>query len=186
VAQSTEKLDALFVNLVMIFKTAAFQQMGKTLNPITGKLDKNLEQARFSIDMIEMLKEKTEGNLSEELGKFIDSTLLELRMNYVEEAKAAAEEGAGGKSPGADDEKPGAAEAKGSPGAGEAGGGAEKPGSAKAKEPPGAGEAGGGAEKPGAAKAKEPPGAAKAKEPPGAAEADRASGKPGSQDDGKA
>jgi hypothetical protein len=93
VAQSAETLDALFVNLVMIFKTAAFQQMGKTLNPMTGKIEKNLEQARFSIDMIEMLKEKTRGNLSEDLGKFIDSTLLELRMNYVEEANAKAEPG---------------------------------------------------------------------------------------------
>ncbi len=87
-AQSPETLDALFVNLVMIFKTAAFQQMGKTLNPMTGKLDKNLDQARFSIDMIEMLKEKTSGNLSEDLSKLVDSTLLELRMNYVEEAGA--------------------------------------------------------------------------------------------------
>jgi len=90
VAQSSETLDALFVNLVMIFKTAAFQQLGKTLNPMTGKVEKNLEQARFSIDMIEMLKEKTRGNLSEDLDKLVDSTLLELRMNYVEEADAKA------------------------------------------------------------------------------------------------
>ena len=94
VAQSSDTLDALFVNLVMIFKTAAFQQLGKTLNPMTGKVEKNLEQARFSIDMIEMLKEKTRGNLSEDLDKLVDSTLLELRMNYVEEAdsKAAADD----------------------------------------------------------------------------------------------
>ena len=87
-AQSSETHDALFVNLVMIFKTAAFQQLGKTLNPMTGKVEKNLEQARFSIDMIEMLKDKTRGNLSEDLSKLVDSTLLELRMNYVEEANA--------------------------------------------------------------------------------------------------
>jgi len=96
VAQSSETLDALFVNLVMIFKTAAFQQLGKTLNPITGKVEKNLEQARFSIDMIEMLKERTRGNLSEDLDKLVDSTLLELRMNYVEEADAKAEAGDAG------------------------------------------------------------------------------------------
>ncbi len=106
-AQSAETLDALFVNLVMIFKTAAFQQMGKTLNPMTGKLDKNLEQARFSIDMIEMLKEKTRGNLSENLDKLVDSTLLELRMNYVEETDKAEPEADGDAEPGegARDEK---------------------------------------------------------------------------------
>jgi hypothetical protein len=96
VGQSSDTQDALFVNLVMIFKTAAFQQLGKTLNPMTGKIEKNLEQARFSIDMIEMLKEKTRGNLSDELDKLVDSTLLELRMNYVEEANAEAEAGDSG------------------------------------------------------------------------------------------
>jgi len=114
VAQSSETQDALFVNLVMIFKTAAFQQLGKTLNPMSGKVEKNLEQARFSIDMIEMLKEKTRGNLSGDLDRLVDSTLLELRMNYVEEANA---EAAAKDSGSAEDA-----------GAGEAGSGTDQPG----------------------------------------------------------
>jgi hypothetical protein len=88
VAEDQAKQDALFVNLLLIFKSAAMQQMGKIINPLTGKVEKNLDQARFSIDTIEMLKDKTRGNLSHELERLLESTLLELRMNYVEEAEA--------------------------------------------------------------------------------------------------
>jgi hypothetical protein len=86
--ENAEKLDALLVNLVLIFKNAAMQQMGKLINPLSGKVERNLEQARFSIDMIDMLKEKTRGNLSQDMERLLDATLLELRMNYVEEVQA--------------------------------------------------------------------------------------------------
>jgi hypothetical protein len=86
VTDEAEKNDALFVNLVLIFQGAAMQQMGKITNPLTSKVEKNLEQARFSIDTLAMLREKTRGNLSEDLERLLDSALLNLRMNYVEEA----------------------------------------------------------------------------------------------------
>jgi hypothetical protein len=88
--EDAAKQDALFVNLILVFKSAAMQQMGKLMNPITGETDRNLDQARFSVDTLEMLKEKTRGNLSDDLARLLDSTLLELRMNYVEEAEAEA------------------------------------------------------------------------------------------------
>lgn len=84
---SMDRDEALFVNLIMIFKSAAMQQMGKVVNPLTGKVERNLEQARFSIDTIAMLKDKTSGNLNADLEKLLDSVLLELRMNFVEETK---------------------------------------------------------------------------------------------------
>ncbi len=89
-AEDAAKQDALFVNIVLVFKSAAMQQMGKIMNPISGDIEKNLDQARFSIDTLEMLKAKTRGNLSDELNRLLDSTLMELRMNYVEEAEAEA------------------------------------------------------------------------------------------------
>ncbi len=84
--------DALFVNLILVFKNAALQQMGKLMNPVTGKVERNLEQARFSIDTLDMLKAKTAGNLSKELEQLLDTTLLELRMNYIDEVEREAEE----------------------------------------------------------------------------------------------
>jgi hypothetical protein len=80
--------DALFVNLVLIFQGAAMQQMGKIISPMTGKIERNFEQARFSIDMLAMLQDKTKGNLSDDLARLLDSTVLNLRMNYVAEVEA--------------------------------------------------------------------------------------------------
>ena len=58
---------------------------GKLENPVTGKTEKNLEQARFLIDTLEIIKEKTKGNLVKEEENLLDDSLFNLRMMYVEE-----------------------------------------------------------------------------------------------------
>jgi hypothetical protein len=90
--ESYDKDQALFIQLVLTFQAAAMQQMGKVQNPITQKVERNLEQAKFSIDMLEMIENRTKGNLSENEGKFLEHALFELRMNYVDEAKRDDEE----------------------------------------------------------------------------------------------
>lgn len=79
------KDELYFAQLVLSFQAAAYQQMGKIVNQITGKIERNLEMARHSIDMLAMIQEKTKGNLSESESGFITHVLTELRMNYVEE-----------------------------------------------------------------------------------------------------
>jgi hypothetical protein len=76
----------LFHHLVAMFQTLALQQLGKLTNPITGKLERDLHQARITIDMLQMLKEKTDGNLEHNEQALLDRALLELQMNYVDEA----------------------------------------------------------------------------------------------------
>lgn len=85
--ESERKDEALFVQLVLMFQAAAMQQMGKVQNPVTKNVERNLEQARFSIDMLEMIQKRTRNNLSESEGKFLEHALFELRMNYVDEMK---------------------------------------------------------------------------------------------------
>ena len=85
--ESEKKDEFLFIQLVVTFQTAAIQQMGKLQNPITKKVERNLDQARFSIDMLEMIQNKTKNNLSENERKFLEHTLYELRMNYLDEVK---------------------------------------------------------------------------------------------------
>ncbi len=80
-----EKNDQLFIQLLYIFHASAMQALGKVKSPITGKIEKNLEQAKQSVEMLEMLKEKTIKNLSPELTKALDTFLTELRLNYVDE-----------------------------------------------------------------------------------------------------
>lgn len=77
--------SALFLNLILSFQTAAMQQMGKLKNPLTDKIERDLLQARMSIDMIEMIKTKTQGNLSKEESGFISHVLRELQLNYIDE-----------------------------------------------------------------------------------------------------
>ena len=82
-----EKNDQLFIQLLYIFHASAMQSLGKVKSPITGKIEKNLDQAKQSIEMLEMIKEKTKNNLSEELKKAVETFLTEVRLNYVEEMK---------------------------------------------------------------------------------------------------
>jgi len=79
--------EFLFQHLIAMFQTLAFQQMGKLINPITNKLERDLQQARITIDMLQMLKEKTEGNLTEAEEKLLDGVIFELQMNYVDEVE---------------------------------------------------------------------------------------------------
>jgi hypothetical protein len=79
------KEELYFAQLVLSFQAAAYQQMGKVVNPLSGKVERNLEMARHSIDMLAMIQDKTKGNLSESESGFISHVLTELRMNYVEE-----------------------------------------------------------------------------------------------------
>lgn len=82
-----KKGEFYFIQLVITFQAAAMQQMGKLQNPITKKVERNLDQAQFSIDMLEMIQNKTKNNLSENEKKFLEHTLYELRMNYLDEVK---------------------------------------------------------------------------------------------------
>jgi len=81
-----EKNDQLFIQLLYIFHASAMQSLGKLKSPITGKIEKNLEQAKQSIEMLEMLKEKTVNNLNPELSKALETFLSEVRLNFVEES----------------------------------------------------------------------------------------------------
>jgi len=61
------------------------QQMGKVMNPFTEKIERDMEHARMSIEMLEMLRARTEGNLTGQEARFLNHVLTELRLNYVAE-----------------------------------------------------------------------------------------------------
>lgn len=75
----------------MSLQIAAMQYLGKIVSPLTGKVERNLEQAKGSIDMLSMLAEKTKNNLSSDEEKFLSNILFELRLNYLDELKKPAE-----------------------------------------------------------------------------------------------
>ena len=57
--------------------------LGQVPNPVTNKKEENLVQAKFLIDTLGMLKEKTKGNLTQEETDFLENILYELRMQYI-------------------------------------------------------------------------------------------------------
>ncbi|MDD5070615.1 MAG: DUF1844 domain-containing protein [Candidatus Omnitrophica bacterium] len=59
--------------------------LGRMANPVTKTTDKNLEQARFLIDTLAIVKDKTKGNLLETERSLIDESLYNLRIMYLEE-----------------------------------------------------------------------------------------------------
>jgi hypothetical protein len=82
-----DQQSALFVSLVMMLSTSAMQQLGKLVDPETNKTEVNLEAAQVSIDMIEMLKQKMQGNLSDRESRMLDDILSSLQINYVDVKK---------------------------------------------------------------------------------------------------
>ena len=61
----------MFQGLVISLAAATMQHLGKTLNPVTHKIDKNLPAAQSTIDMLDMLAAKTKGNLSDAEDKLL-------------------------------------------------------------------------------------------------------------------
>ncbi len=80
-----EKNSLLLAQLVLMFQTAAMQQMGKLKDPRLDKIEQNLEQAQISIDMIAMIHSKMKGNLTPDEEKMVSAVLQELRLNFVDE-----------------------------------------------------------------------------------------------------
>ncbi len=76
-----------FINFIIMMSQSVMLHLGKIANPLSGKIEKNLEGARTAIDLLVMLKEKTKGNLSEREENFFATTLSTLQMNYVDEEK---------------------------------------------------------------------------------------------------
>lgn len=76
----------LFLGLIQSFQAAAMQQMGKVMNPFTEKIERDMAHARLSIEMLEMIRTRTQGNLTGQEARFLNHVLTELRLNYVAEA----------------------------------------------------------------------------------------------------
>ena len=78
---------ALFLQLVLGLQQAAMMAMGKLMNPMTGKIEKNLEQAKSTIDTLGALESRTSGNLEADELRVLTQVLADLRMSYVDEQR---------------------------------------------------------------------------------------------------
>jgi len=72
-----------FEALVFSLSTTALLQLGMAPHPETGQKEQDLPGAKQTIDILEMLQEKTRGNLTAEEGQMLEECLYDLKMTYV-------------------------------------------------------------------------------------------------------
>ena len=80
---STEALEANFSILILSIASSAAISLGLTPDPSTGKTSVNKKTAQFNIDLLEVLKEKTENNRSAEEDKLLHQLISDLKLKFV-------------------------------------------------------------------------------------------------------
>lgn len=85
--EDKEKInEAMFMQLVMQIQGLAWIMLGKVMNPMTQKIEKNMDAAKAAIDTLMMLQAKTKGNLSKTEDEFLKGMLQQLEINFVDES----------------------------------------------------------------------------------------------------
>jgi len=77
--------EVTFSNFILSLSTTVLYHFGDFPDPATNKAEKNLTAAKQTIDMLNMLKNKTVGNLDNNEKELLDGILYELMMRYVKE-----------------------------------------------------------------------------------------------------
>ncbi|MDR2395096.1 MAG: DUF1844 domain-containing protein [Endomicrobium sp.] len=83
--QNNQEVNPHFFNVVTMFASSAWCQLGKIQNPTNGKVEKDLKGAQFTIDMLLMLRDKTRNNLTKKEEEMLVSMISNLQMNYADE-----------------------------------------------------------------------------------------------------
>lgn len=77
--------EITFSSFIISMASSVFMHLGDIPNPETGKTEKNLPLAKQTIDLLGLLRQKTQNNLTVEEEHLFDSLLYDLRLRYVKE-----------------------------------------------------------------------------------------------------
>lgn len=75
--------ESSFASLILMLATGVYSHLGLVPDPLTKKTNKNLPLAKNTIDILDVLKKKTKGNLTKEEEGFFLNILSDLKMKYV-------------------------------------------------------------------------------------------------------
>ncbi len=89
-----ERADLAFSTFIVGLASQAFMFLGAIADPADQQIKKDLEQAAAMIALVEVLREKTRGNLTEDEDSMFEDVLYQLHMRYVAEVGAADESSA--------------------------------------------------------------------------------------------
>jgi hypothetical protein len=87
--QTQEPEGVEFASLVLMFSTAVMIHLGAAPDPVSGETKADLLRAKQMIDLLDLLKTKTAGNLTLGESAMLDDLLFDLRMRYLEAVKRA-------------------------------------------------------------------------------------------------
>ncbi|MDD2889986.1 MAG: DUF1844 domain-containing protein [bacterium] len=75
--------EASFIGIILFLATIASQHLGLVKNPLSDKVEKDIRLAKYSIDSLEILKDKTKNNLAKEESDLLENILSELKLAYI-------------------------------------------------------------------------------------------------------
>ena len=81
-----KEINVHLFSLISTLASACWQQLGKTPDQTNGAINRDLSAAQSTIDMLLMLRDKTQGNLTNTEEKLLEDTISALKTNYEEEA----------------------------------------------------------------------------------------------------
>jgi hypothetical protein len=84
-----ESKEVTFDAFLLMLGTTALVHLGTAPDPSSGKTGVDLVQAKQVIDLLDVLKAKTAGNLTAGESQILDDLLFDLRMRYLEAVKRA-------------------------------------------------------------------------------------------------
>ena len=82
--QEMPPLEMSFSLFISSLGMQALMHLGELANPLTNKKEQDLKQAKQTIDILEILEQKTKGNLDKGEEQMLKNLLYEVRMKYVE------------------------------------------------------------------------------------------------------
>lgn len=82
---------ASFVNFLSTLATNAAASLGAVPHPATGKRTLDLDTGKYWLDVLGMLRDKTNGNLQKEESRLLEGLLADLRLQYVQLVRATEE-----------------------------------------------------------------------------------------------
>lgn len=78
-----ENMEASFNVLIMSIGSSAAMAMGLQPDPQTGKTELDKPLARFNIDLLTLLKDKTKNNLTADENNFLDAVTQDLKNKFI-------------------------------------------------------------------------------------------------------
>jgi hypothetical protein len=85
--ETPSRQAALFMQLVLGLQQSGMMALGKLMNPISRRIETNLDVARDTIDTLSALEARTQGNLESDEERVLRQVITELRMNYLDAVK---------------------------------------------------------------------------------------------------